>query len=220
MKDLHNIKKDFEKIVSKVHEMEDYSFQEEILQNFVHNHPENTSINAVELKVKLLNLFYSTYISATNQMAKHICSLKIDKALKNGDKTIVEKIARLNLANDKVRDNYSFATKYCALHQPDKYPIFDSVVCDTFLILLTEGYLAPQYNYAIHPKKSEEYSKSTFKKNVLRNYLEYCKFYDCFREKCGIIDKNIRNVDWYIWGAFKLDKIDSELEKIAQVTSI
>ena len=197
-----------------VHEMEDYYFQEEILQDFVHNHPENSSIFAVELKVKLLNLFYSTYISATGLMAKHICALRIDDALKRGDVNIIEKIAKLNLSNDKVRENYSFATKYCALHQPTKYPIFDSIVCDTFLKLLTEGYLRPQYTYAAHPKSKGEYSKASFVTKVLRNYPEYCRFYKYFMKKCNIQDKNFRDVDWYIWGAFKLDKIDSELEKL------
>jgi hypothetical protein len=45
---------------------------------------------------------------------------------------VVERIANLTIKGKrregKKRRNYSFATKYCSFHQPDLYPIYDSIV--------------------------------------------------------------------------------------------
>ena len=57
--------------------------------------------------------------------------MDIDARLKQGDPEVVEEIASLTFKVKDVpkkRRNYSFATKYCSFHQPDLYPIYDSIV--------------------------------------------------------------------------------------------
>jgi len=50
-----------------------------------------------------------------------------DPDLAAGMPGIVDRIAKLTIRG-KTRRHYSFATKYCSWHQPDKYPIYDSLV--------------------------------------------------------------------------------------------
>jgi hypothetical protein len=77
--------------------------------------PSNTVESEVLLKVTALNQFYSTNIFAVYDMAKHIVALNIDGRLKKDDETLVNEIAKVEIGG-KQRSFYSFATKYCALH--------------------------------------------------------------------------------------------------------
>ena len=55
-----------------------------------------------------------------------------------GDLTAVNIIAQEHdvyvkvkaLPSDKKKTFYSFATKYCSFHNPDAFPIYDSIVCE------------------------------------------------------------------------------------------
>lgn len=61
-------------------------------------------------------------------MAKHIINLDIDDRLSAGDVTLVNYIAKGTMDNWKVKNFYSFATKYCNHHKPIDFPIYDSYV--------------------------------------------------------------------------------------------
>lgn len=203
---------DFNIVLDQFHKSQDlkiYRLQEDMLQYVIKQNPSQNSIAAVELKVKLLNSFYSTNIMAVQQMANHIFNIpNIDNRLLNGDKALVEDIARLN-----GRNFYSFATKYCALHQPTLFPIFDSIVSKTFKKLLSNNHLAPQYDYNNKSSKtSRVYSIKSFEKNILHNYKEYCVLYQYFMNISDLGKQNMRDVDWYIWGGQKL-KIPFDLIK-------
>lgn len=89
----------------------------------------NTDMSNVLLKVAAVNQFYSTQIFAVVDVAKHICSIgeEIDSALSRGVPEIVDRIAKVTI-KEKVRNNFSFASKYCSWHQPEHYPIWDSRV--------------------------------------------------------------------------------------------
>lgn len=89
--------------------------------------PHNRDIEDVWQKVVVLNGLYSTNIYATYAVARHICELNIDSDLHQGSLDLVHRIARVTL-NGKVRNNYSFASKYCSWHRPDVYPIYDGFV--------------------------------------------------------------------------------------------
>ena len=49
------------------------------------------------------------------------------KEEKSGDASLVTDIAHIEL-NGKEKYFYSFATKYCAMHQPERFPIYDRFV--------------------------------------------------------------------------------------------
>jgi len=93
--------------------------------------PDNTDYKSVLLKSVLINTFYYTQIRAINIMARHIVELDIDACLRQGNLNVVDQIANLTIKTkkkEKKRRNYSFATKYCSFHQPDLFPIYDSIV--------------------------------------------------------------------------------------------
>lgn len=61
-------------------------------------------------------------------MAKHIINLDIDDRHRAGDVTLVNYIAKVTMDNWKVKNFYSFATKYYNHHKPIDFPIYDSYV--------------------------------------------------------------------------------------------
>jgi len=202
-----------------------YELQEEILHKFVKKYPSHDIYEEVEIKAKLLNMFYSTGIQAIDAMVKNIMSIKdIDKILNKPMycKGLVDAIADLRLKDDKKRNNYSFATKYCALHQPDKYPIYDSIVAAIFTKLMTTDQLPP---YKLKRKKSDISSdtymtQGEFEEN-LRNYDFFVKVYDTFMKDYGLKKSKLsyRKVDWYLWGSHKDGGIETEIERLTKLNS-
>ena len=107
-------------------EYENYRFQEKsIVLLYREQYPKNTKIEEVLIKVAVLNDFYAANIFGVYPVARHIVDLNIDSRLADADLDIVDKIARVD---EKSNRHYSFATKYCSHHYPDKFPIYDSFV--------------------------------------------------------------------------------------------
>ena len=212
-----SLKSDAKRALAAYNKLPSYSIQEDILQRLVEEYPDHKNVGAVDTKVKLLNLFYSTGIQATNLMTAHILSIKdIDARLKAGDKSLVAEIATLKLTNGDVRFNYSFATKYCALHQPTKYPIYDSIVADTFESLFVQGYL-PKYTYSrTNSKLPNTFTKGEFAAK-LKEYDFFVDLYKYFMELFDLTEFTVRKVDAYIWGAFKVAGEDFEIERLAKL---
>lgn len=211
-----SLKKDVEAVLASYDKMESYRIQEDLLQCLVKCYPDHSNAAATDTKVKLLNLFYSTGIQATNVMSQNILSInEIDVRLHQGDLSLVPEIATLTFG-DKERYNYSFATKYCALHQPKKFPIYDSIVAMTFVSLFEKG-LLPKYKYS--NRKSaipNTYNKGDFTRK-LKEYNFFVEVYDYFMEQFDLMDLTYRQIDSYIWGAFKVAGPDYEIEKLAQL---
>ncbi len=106
---------------------------EEAIKELFKIFPDNKDYKGVLLKSIVINSLYYTQIRAITNVAKHIVELNIDARLRQGDPEVVEQIASLTFkvkgrTKGKMRRNYSFATKYCSFHQPDLYPIYDSIV--------------------------------------------------------------------------------------------
>ena len=202
--------------------LNEYDIQEEILNDLVKRYKDHSNYEAVETKAKLLNLFYSTGIQAINKVVERIMSIANIDAILNRpsySKELVDTIAELNLADGSKRNNYSFATKYCALHQPKKYPIYDSIVASIFTTLMEKGALPP------YKLKTERKAKSTglvmtkgefFEK--LRDYDFFVTVYDHFMEDYGLKREfSYRQVDWYLWGSYKEGGSPTEIEKLTQL---
>ena len=169
--------------------MQIYKIQEDIIDGLFRSLPTTTNndVDIVFLKVSTLNLFYSTYMLATRQMANGIVSLNIDSKLKMGDISLVDEIATCTK-----RRNYSFATKYCACHEPNLYPIYDAIVGNYLAQVVESGHL-PMY---------ASYSKSAIL-NKMKNYSDYKELYDAFMDYYDLSSLSYREVDWYIWVANK-----------------
>lgn len=203
------------------------SASERALQNFTQAHLAHDDYDAVSIKATLLNMFYATGIQAIELMAKNIYGIEnIDEILaqKKYSTDLVNRIALLKFGEGKKdRNNYSFATKYCALHQPEKYPIYDSIVANCLTKIMTEGGLLP---YTLK-KKYSEVSTLTYMtqgefQEALRNYDFFVRVYDRFMELYGLKKEGItyRDVDWYIWASYKTKEYSSELERLVELKDV
>lgn len=108
--------------------LENYRLQEDALDKlFIELCPKNQELSDILIKVPTLNDFYSTNIFSAYSVAKHIHQLNIDHRLQVGNVSLVNDIMQVTI-DGKLKNFYSFATKYCSHHNPLNYPIYDSYV--------------------------------------------------------------------------------------------
>ena len=212
-----SLKSDALNVLASYSRLEPYGIQEDVLQYVLKHHKNNKEYSAVETKTKLLNLFYSTSINAVNLMAKHIFEIdRIDDRLQKGDKTLVAEIANLHLSDGSTRNNYSFATKFCAYHQPKKYPIFDSIVEAVFISLFENGKIKG-YQYTRKKTHDEKSFSTTGFRAKLKEYSFYVEVYDAFMAQYDLKSFSYRQVDSYLWGAYKIGGAEYQIEKLAPI---
>ena len=164
---------------------EHYIWQESSLDKLFHDdYKYNNDLNEILIKCSCLNDFYSTNIFLIFPVAKNIYDLKIDKRLEEGDTSLVNDIANVEISG-KQKNFYSFASKYCSHHNAIKFPIYDYFVEKMLMYF----------------KKKDKFAK--FKKEDLKDYtkfrnvlMEFKKFYD-------IDEYNLRDIDKYLWIAGK-----------------
>lgn len=73
--------------------------------------------------------------------------------------------------------------------------------------------------YELTPRKSKKpnaFTKGEFAKN-LKQYNFFVEIYRYFMEQFDLQNFTYRQVDSYIWGAFKVSGEDFEIEKMAQL---
>lgn len=168
---------------------------EDAIKDYIIEHSQNTNFNQVLIKCTLINRLYSTRISlaALIKIANQIVrEQSFDQSLKEGKLESVDAIRQA----PGTKDNFAFATKYCALHKNEYYPIFDSLSVETLWI----------YNET--SKYTNEITETTledFKKSLRRidGYSRYIKIYDDFIKSFGLSDYNYRQVDKYLWTVLK-----------------
>lgn len=169
------------KYLNKWDSLENYVLQESALDKlFFNTYPNNKDINDILIKAAALNDFYSTNIFSIFPVAKHILNLNIDERLKNKDTSLVNDIAKVEI-NGKVKNFYSFATKYCSHHYPLDYPIYDSYI-EKVLILLN---------------KRDTFSK--FKKEDLKDYTKFKRVVIDFRAFYNLNQFTLKDIDRYVW---------------------
>jgi hypothetical protein len=158
-----------------------YSNQEKALDKlFMGICKRNDNIEDILIKCSSLNDFYSTNIFDIHTVAQHILSLKIDERLKNGDLSLVDEISHVEV-NGKLHTFYSFATKYCSHHNPERYAIYDSYV-EKVLVSM---------NSRDHFMK--------FKQEELKVYETYMRVIKAFQQRYGLMQYNIKRLDQYLW---------------------
>ncbi|MDN5299348.1 MAG: hypothetical protein PWP51_1901 [Clostridiales bacterium] len=167
--------------------VEQYRLQEKALnQLFGETYPHNTALHEVLVKVAALNQFYSTNIFKVFDVAKHIMTLNIDARLSTKDVNIVNEIATVSYENGKMRNFYSFATKYCSHHYPDDYPIYDSYVEKMLLFF----------------KEKDQFCQ--FKTQELHEYERFKSILCQFRCFYGLENVSLKKIDQYLWQVGKI----------------
>ncbi len=158
-----------------------YSNQEKALDKlFMDICKKNDNIEDILIKCSSLNDFYSTNIFDIHTVAQHILSLHIDERLEKGDQSLVDDIAHVEV-NGKDHFFYSFATKYCSHHQPERYAIYDSYVEN---VLVSMNNRKPYAN---------------FKREELKDYETYMSVIRAFQQRFGLMQYNIKQLDQYLW---------------------
>lgn len=177
-----------------------YELKWKILDMLCRQYPANTTLEEVYLKADTLNRYYSTNIFSILSMAKGIIHIPdIDQRLQNGDPTLVKDNTKPN--NDIAtiisgHTNYSFATKYCACHNPAAYHIYDNIVADFFVAAIKSKHLTCPAIIGL-----------PISKNQMKNdYAFYKDIYTAFMQQYNLTSLTYREVDWYIWTAGKLLK--------------
>jgi hypothetical protein len=148
---------------------------------FTKTWPRNDDVNGVVPKVCTLDKIYGTNLLKPFNAVKRILDLKIDKRLEKGDLELVNEIAKVQVAEDKTVDCYSFAAKYCSFHRPLVYPIFDNNVRQ----MLT------------HFKG--DFCK--FTQADLRHYPIFVNIIRDFQSYYGVAQFNFKELDHYLWMA-------------------
>ena len=165
--------------------LEKYRLQEDSLGLLFREFcPENKKIEHVLLKVCALNDFYSTNIFDTYSVAKHVLEMDIDNRLRSGDCSLVNELAIVTIKGKK-KNFYSFASKYCSHHQPERFPIFDSFV----------------ERLMMHYKKEHGFAK--FRKAELKDYKRFIEIIRGFQKFYGLESFSLREIDIYLWLAGK-----------------
>ena len=128
---------------------------EHSLEELVRQYPHNIDPRHILLKVVAVNALEHTHILAVDAVARHIRAdiENIDKAMASGSPEVIHQIAKVAIQGKKY-NLYSFATKYCSLHNPQAYPVYDLRV-DHYLC-----HLQAQHPFtAFHHAELCDYSK-------------------------------------------------------------
>jgi hypothetical protein len=162
-----------------------YIWQESSLDKLFHkDYKKNNDLNEILIKCSCLNDFYSTNIFLIYPVAKNIYDLNIDKRLKDGDATLVDDIAKVEIGG-KEKYFYSFASKYCSHHNAIEFPIYD------YFVEKMLCYFQRQDRF------------SNFKKSDLKNYSKFRSVLYDFKKYYDIDEFNLRDIDKYLWIAGK-----------------
>ncbi len=158
-----------------------YKPQRECVECYFGKFPKNNILKEVLSKAHLLNSLYNTRISnnQVKEIANHIVNIIDDFDCQLGTNFNFELVGKI--ASVGIRRNYSFATKYCHFHKQEKYPIYDSFVDDAL--------------WYFH----NEFEFCDFKRIALRDYSEFCKTMNTFRDCYKLENFSWIEIDRYLW---------------------
>lgn len=170
-----------QKYISRFDNNQELTVVEDVLSELFGKYPNNQKLRDILIKATTLNSLYNTNIFAIVKMAKHILNKNIDAKLREGSPELVDEIAHIEI-NGKIRNNYSFASKYCHWHQPEMYPIYDSYID----------------NLLWHYQKQDKFL--LFKQVELRQYPRYKKIIEIFKIHYGLSQFRSKELDKFLWG--------------------
>jgi len=177
-------KSEVEKYLDIWNDVENLHKTEEALRNlFKGCHANNKDGSDVLVKVYALNNAFNVFMLSQVRMAKHITNENIDDGLRLGDLAIIDKIRSghgIRNRHGTEINFYSFATKYCSFHEPDKYPLFDSNVKRALIYFKTNC------------------SKEFILNNNFREYKDFRSTIENFQKVFGL-QKSFRNIDKYLY---------------------
>ena len=175
-----------EKYLDDWKKTEIYSLSEESLSKLFKDHPSNNDLNEIIVKVCSLDVVFSAGVSRWFfEISKHILKYDFDAKLKDNilDVNDFAKIEVKDKKTDKnkIRNFYSFATKYCSHHNPKNYTIYDSYVDKTL------WYFECNYHFG------------NFAREDLKKYPGFEDVLKKFVIRFGLKQFKLRDIDKYLW---------------------
>lgn len=158
--------------------------EDALLRLFKPRPNDKTYLDHLDLLIKCsaLNDFYSTNIYSVYRVVKHYGKFNLIKNIAEGKPSLVEDLRNVPInENGGTRDFYSFATKFCAHHNPEVYPIYDSYVDKMLRELRNRD------------------KKLKFRNDDLKDYAKFRNILCEFRKVYGIEDLSFRKVDIMLW---------------------
>lgn len=172
-----------------------YGVREKALEEVFLKYRDTHIESEILIKVILLNHIYSAGLNSNppleenknkkrqvdvDEMAKRLSTISDELNVLFHDESkphvAVNKI--LDLFSDECYFKpYSFATKYCNFHNPDKYPIADS---------FSKGVL-----YYYFEKK--------YKQKQFNNYKDFCEIYGIFKKCVCVKELSVKEIDKSLW---------------------
>lgn len=150
----------------------------------------NNSYQNIYIKVNYINGAFKTAIGDTSGVARSIYEKisSVDKRLKKGDISLINEISYYKSSKSKkIRNNFSFATKYCHCHQPKLFPINDRYVRNSLY------------------KFNSYHSFSIFTKKDLLNYQIFLKVLTDFRDFAEGSNLDFATIDRFLWALGRED---------------
>lgn len=162
--------------------------------------PNNTLLEHIIAKISTLNTLYSTNVYYPYELAEHIIRLNVDCFIKDADMSVVDKIASFDFLSkkgeQKHKNLYSFASKYCSFHEKSIFPMYDKN-----LQRVLEQYNTPNWCKYFFSKPGNKY----------KNFVEILR---SFARDYGLQSLSLRDLDRFLWlyGKELLDADDRERE--------
>lgn len=181
-------------------EVRHYALETKALDLIFNQYKNNTNPLEIIIKIGCLDNFYSTNATKNVKIpdiAEKIINIKdFDLRIQKWDMDLVRELAIFGKGDKEIK-LYSFATKYCTLHncmvhKRNDYAIYDSIVC----------------------KKLKDFNKfypfAEFSDDdwTLESYPKYREILRLFIEKFEL-DCSFRDLDLYLWKLGKLEKLEN-----------
>ena len=146
--------------------------------------PHNTNEYHVASKVCVLNSYSHVNLKHTYAIVNHLLGIKdLDARLLDGDLLLIEEI-RHGIPGI---DYYSFATKYCAFHQPSQYVVYDRYSSAILWHFIKES--------KVQGKCFTEVST----RNKFKDYLNYIQVTLDFIDHYKLNNQRMHKIDQYLW---------------------
>lgn len=183
------------------HEVRHYALETKALDLIFNQYKNNTNLLEIIIKIGCLDNFYSTNATKNIKIpdiAEKILNIKdFDLRIQKWDTDLVRELAIFGKGDKEIK-LYSFASKYCTLHncmvhKRNDYAIYDSIVCKKL----------KDFN-KLYP--FTEFSDDNW---TLESYPRYREILCLFIEKFEL-DCSFRDLDLYLWKLGKLERLEED----------
>ena len=146
---------------------------------------ENYDLEKVMMKVNVLISVCGPNGLDAESIAGQIISCKIDDYIENGSAEAVDILAG-NLSDRRQHDFYMFAVRYCAAHDPERYPYYNTATVRAM------KYCRDNYGFY------------NFSNDELLSYSKYKKLLAIFRKKYQLDEFSLSEISWILTASGKL----------------